>query len=682
MQRTLRQSRQSGVLNLSARDLKDIPEAVFYPTKCMESDENLWECRDLVKLDLSYNDLVTVPQDVEHLQALTWLKLKQNQLTDVPPQLGSLTSLVNLDLSNNKLTQAPAFLGLLVQLRELSLSANGLRSLPDDFQHLGQLEILSIHENELTHLPRSIENLAKLRELSAHQNALVSLPPLSSLVLLETLNLSKNKLTEVPSLEPLSRLKSLDLRQNRLNIMPLLPSPSVLAIVFLGHNRLHTLDQLDKLAPALTVLDVRCNQLEVVPSTIASLVHLKSLDVSNNNLAELPNELGRLASLNHVLLDGNPLRSIRRSVIAGGCVALKNYLAARDSQSSQSPMEAATVSIDGAGIPDYLLRDGCASGVLDLTNRRMLDISQVAMAPRLGATLVHLNVSQNGLKELPANLNNLHLLQSLTAEDNYLTHVPVDVAELTRLRSLRLQKNRLTDSAIRTIIESTAPIRYTLVELDLRHNNLTAVPPGLSAFQALDTLLLSFNKITTLDGVQWTNMTKLTTLLVSNNLLASLGSVHEAPSLTSFNVENNDLSHIPSALGRAPHLNLLNIQGNPQRQIRSTLVLRGPQAVVQFLRELETPPISTAASKRTVDNMDGLADVKSPPKKKSFQPVGATVVPQTPARPVRLESLNQQIRAAEEELDGFGVSNARAAALKKELANLRAQQQRMASDPS
>ncbi|RHY21548.1 hypothetical protein DYB32_009782 [Aphanomyces invadans] len=370
-----------------------------------------------------------------------------------------------------------------------------------------------------------VENLAKLRELSAHQNALVSLPPLSSLVLLETLNLSKNKLTEVPSLEPLSRLKSLDLRQNRLNIMPLLPSPSVLANLFLGHNRLHTLDQLDNLAPALTVLDVRCNQLEVVPSTIAALVHLKSLDVSNNNLAELPNGT------------------------------------------------------------------------------------------------IHVSTCE---------------------------------------------------STFRSVIMVCAR------ELDLRHNNLTAVPPGLSAFQALDTLLLSFNKITTLDGVQWTNMTKLTTLLVSNNLVSELRQAVASKRFQGFDAGLG----IPSALGRAPHLNLLNIQGNPQRQIRSTLVLRGPQAVVQFLRELETPPFSTAASKRSVDNMDGLADVKSPPKKKSFQPVVATVVPQTPASPVRLESLNQQIRAAEEELDGFGVSNARAAALKKELANLRAQQQRMASDPS
>ncbi|RHY12772.1 hypothetical protein B5M09_008045 [Aphanomyces astaci] len=99
MQRTLRQSRQSGALNLSARDLKDIPKAVFFPNMHMESDEQHWECRDLVKLDLSYNDLVAVPADVEQLQALTWLKLKQNQLTDIPPQLASLTSLVYLDLS-------------------------------------------------------------------------------------------------------------------------------------------------------------------------------------------------------------------------------------------------------------------------------------------------------------------------------------------------------------------------------------------------------------------------------------------------------------------------------------------------------------------------------------------------------------------------------------------------------
>ncbi|RLO04417.1 hypothetical protein DYB28_002378 [Aphanomyces astaci] len=208
----------------------------------------------------------------------------------------------------------------------------------------------------------------------------------------------------MPALDALRRLKSVDLRHNRLDDLPTLPS--TLTMLFAGHNRLRDLPQLERLAPALTVLDVRCNQLDALPPSIASLDFLTSLDVSNNNLSDLP-----------------PGRS----------------------------------TID----------------------------------PLLSS--------------------------SLAAENNYLTSLPVDIAELPRLQALRVQKNRLTDAALAAVVHITAPIRYTLVELDVRNNNLTKVPPGLSSFQLLDTLLVSFNQITALDGVHWANMTKLTSCLASNN---------------------------------------------------------------------------------------------------------------------------------------------------------------------
>ncbi|ETV77396.1 hypothetical protein H257_08819 [Aphanomyces astaci] len=671
MQRTLRQSRQSGALNLSARDLKDIPKAVFFPNMHMESDEQHWECRDLVKLDLSYNDLVAVPADVEQLQALTWLKLKQNQLTDIPPQLASLTSLVYLDLSNNKLHEASSFLGSLVRLRELSLSANVLTSLPDTLGLLVHLETLALHDNQLVCIPSSIAHLTKLRSVSVQQNLLETLPPLSSLVLLETLDVSKNKLAAMPALDALRRLKSVDLRHNRLDDLPTLPS--TLTMLFAGHNRLRDLPQLERLAPALTVLDVRCNQLDALPPSIASLDFLTSLDVSNNNLSDLPPGLGSLDALNHLVLDGNPLRAIRQSVVAGGCVALKQYLQKRTAQ-LQTPAAADVVTSTAHSIPDHFIRDACASGVLDLSNRRTLDLSHLASAPRLGASLIHLNMSHNGLSALPPGLASLHLLQSLAAENNYLTSLPVDIAELPRLQALRVQKNRLTDAALAAVVHITAPIRYTLVELDVRNNNLTKVPPGLSAFQLLDTLLVSFNQITALDGVHWANMTKLTSCLASNNRLESLGTIYVAPSLTSLNVENNALRHIPIELGQTVHLRLVNIQGNPQRHIRSSVVQRGPHAVLQHLQQLAEKPVdlTRAPAKRPLDQSPSATwqnDDESPPSTKRRATEDSNVL-----IPVETKSLAQQIQAAEAEMDGFGVSSARLAALKKELANLRKQQ--------
>jgi hypothetical protein len=53
------------------------------------------------------------------------------------------------------------------------------------------------------------------------------------------------------------------------------------------------------------------------------------LDLTNNNISALPSSLATIASLKAVVLDGNPLRSIRRDVISGGTVALMKYLRSR-----------------------------------------------------------------------------------------------------------------------------------------------------------------------------------------------------------------------------------------------------------------------------------------------------------------------------------------------------------------
>ncbi|KAF0683881.1 Aste57867_24107 [Aphanomyces stellatus] len=741
MQRTLRQSRQSGNLNLSAKELTDVPEAVFFPNKHMDSDEKHWECRDLVKLDLSYNDLVAIPPAIEQLKALTWLKIKQNQIAEVPPQLGTLHALVYLDLSNNKLHGAPACLGQLVQLRELALSGNALTTLPDDMGRLSRLEVLALEHNHLARLPPSLGALKLLRRLTVQHNTLDDdgLPDslFASLVHLDTLDLSHNTLSTVPPLDTLAHLKLLDLRHNRLVTFPSLPkaatASSVLDQVLLGHNRLTVLpaDQLARVQTSLSVLDVRGNKIAHLPAQVASLSKLKSLDLTNNDLTDLPSGLGSLASLNHLLVDGNPLRAIRQAVLAGGCVALKKYLQTRQpprpttatstslAAASPSTTSPATTSSStkssttppttnasappgiatARAFPDHILRDAISSGVLDMTNHRTLELSISLPCVRLGSALLHLNISQNGLDRLPHGLEALVSLQTLTAEDNRLTHLPLAVAHLPRLQALRLKRNRLSDATLAEIIAPDATIRCTLQahcnyrELDVRHNALTAAPPALAAFQALDTLLLSFNKLTSLNGVDWAAMTKLTSCLVSDNQLESIGTIHLAPSLTSLNVENNNLRHIPLALGQSPNLRLVNVQGNPQRHIRYTIVQRGPQAVLQYLRDQHEQPTTTVTLHPSVPIIPLQSAAATPPP--AFPPSSATAIissgtkrphgttmPDTTARLAKkptpsssetLTELDAKIRAAEAQYERGGLSTAAEWALKKQLAQWRKQ---------
>lgn len=57
---------------------------------------------------------------------------------------------------------------------------------------------------------------------------------------------------------------------------------------------------------------------------------LTLLDVSNNELKSLPPQMGKLQdTLRTLLVEGNPLRSIRRNVLTGGTPGLLEYLMSR-----------------------------------------------------------------------------------------------------------------------------------------------------------------------------------------------------------------------------------------------------------------------------------------------------------------------------------------------------------------
>lgn len=149
---------------------------------------------------------------------------------------------------------------------------------------------------------------------------------------MQNLDLKKNRLESTSdALAGLSRLKFLDLRQNKLIVFPELPEGATLDQVFLGYNILSAIDETSilRIKDSVTVLDMRDNKFAALPANIACLYLLKTLDVANNDLSDLPPGLGYLKHLNHFIVDGNPLRAIRRSVISSGCESLKKYLRTR-----------------------------------------------------------------------------------------------------------------------------------------------------------------------------------------------------------------------------------------------------------------------------------------------------------------------------------------------------------------
>uniref|UniRef100_A0A8C8GES3 non-specific serine/threonine protein kinase n=1 Tax=Oncorhynchus tshawytscha TaxID=74940 RepID=A0A8C8GES3_ONCTS len=290
----------------------------------------------LYRLDLSQNSLSEFPSGLcESLKSLTRLDLQGNQLQSLPAELLALPSLTMLNVSRNcvgpLLTLDPAV--TCPSLRQLNLSYNHITTFPHQLgRAMERLEELSLEGNRMSELwsplcllemklldisKNSVESISrdflsgcpKLENFSACTNHLSSLSHLPSKI--TTLKLSHNSFTTIPqAVLDLPNLRSVDMRTNDITV---LPGPCAWASVNLrelmfSQNRIGVLDlsgpEVYKWA-RLEKLHLSDNKLTEVPPQIGLLEELTSLDLSRNGgLRSFPDEMGKLSRLWDLPLDG------------------------------------------------------------------------------------------------------------------------------------------------------------------------------------------------------------------------------------------------------------------------------------------------------------------------------------------------------------------------------------------
>ena len=71
---------------------------------------------------------------------------------------------------------------------------------------------------------------------------------------------------------------------------------------------------------------------------VTKLTALEELNLTDNNIGSLPPKLGLLGEkLRELRIEGNPLRSIRRSILDKGTAAVLSYLQSRVPMQSLAP---------------------------------------------------------------------------------------------------------------------------------------------------------------------------------------------------------------------------------------------------------------------------------------------------------------------------------------------------------
>lgn len=185
-----------------------------------------------------------------------------------------------------------------------------------DIVSLNNLEVSGFPE--ICDLSKRIVNLTNLLQLVLKGNGLTSLPSeIGALKLLKHLDLSHNSLNSVSAeLYELQALQTLVLSSNKLvqGSFPDVPTQHCLP-------RLHYIDisnnQLEELPPfvfdctELSELLASNNSLKRLVFELGHMNQLKTLDLSKNSISQLPQELSSCSKLRSLLLTDNPIADRR-----------------------------------------------------------------------------------------------------------------------------------------------------------------------------------------------------------------------------------------------------------------------------------------------------------------------------------------------------------------------------------
>lgn len=339
-------------------------------------------CKRLKELHVGNNQIRTLgPQHLSHLRGLSILELRDNKLKILPDEIALLEGLERLDLTNNDLGSLPSSLANLPNLKSLQLEGNPLRGIRRDLLSKGTQELLKYLRGRIqVPDPKSEQGAAPaVTAMTLPSDAVVNTHTIVTLKTLEysdkqapaipdavfdavgsspitSVNFSKNQLTEVPSrivelkdsacdvslgfnkiptislnLCMLLKLTHLDMRNNLLASLPdELEALTRLQSIILSFNRFKTFPDVLYRIPTLETILISTNQIgSIDPLQLIKLPKLSSLDLQNNDLLQIPPELGNCESLRSLNLEGNPFRTPRAAILAKGTAAVLEYLRSR-----------------------------------------------------------------------------------------------------------------------------------------------------------------------------------------------------------------------------------------------------------------------------------------------------------------------------------------------------------------
>lgn len=345
-------------------------------------------------------------------------------------------------------------------VRLIDLSGNNMESLEpiakaeqDLLAHLAKVERLDLNRNHLSHFPAEL---------------------CDAMPCLQCVNLSHNEFSVFPytlvqgTTDKETTVKVLNMSHNKISHTSCHPWSEKDAVMLeslnLSHNEISSLPEWFDHFPALTSLYLVGNNIKTLPDSPLRLWRLKTLDLSNNSLNEIPPKfLSECYSLDTLVASNNCLTSLPEAV-AASLTNLKTVRLNKNKLGEKSPKKQFPIPRFLLTLPNVKIVDLSSNGVEDIPapiswatqqlKELVLADNKIRKLFLVGAEkwshLERLVLSDNNLKQVPSGIGDLTSLTSLDLSRNTgITHLPDEMGRLSNLWDLQLVGLKLDlDSAI------------------------------------------------------------------------------------------------------------------------------------------------------------------------------------------------------------------------------------------
>ncbi|XP_020817812.1 leucine-rich repeat-containing protein 40 isoform X3 [Drosophila serrata] len=602
----------------------------------VELPSEIGKLEKLMRLNVSHNKLKQLPRETYSLPELRHLNISYNEFNELDPDISDLHMLEFLDAGHNNIQSLPGGIGFLVRLTALLLPHNHIKELPPDLVNMRSLQKLDLMQNDLTCLPEDMGLLRKLECLYLQHNDILELPNFEGNEALSELHASNNFIMTVPKAmcSNLPHLKILDLRDNKITELPdelcLLRNLNRLDV---SNNTISMLPvTLSSLAHLISlqvdgnpIKTIRRDIIQCGTTRILKTLHERALakakeDGSDNAVSnsgagisvtrlsggqaedcELPSNYpdsrsyqqlaqqfqyqhqcpciyhqqrqGRVAP--HSCLYGPQTHcqeynrqtqgNMYKSESYHTNMARGPYLQQQQSQECRYPngvmyqqqQYQQQFTYEQAVHPRWVYK-------LRHTRTLAVNLEELTEVPEQVFQIarnegVHVvDFARNQLSTLPNGLQHMHdLVTELVLSHNLIGYVPKFISQFTRITFLNLSNNLLSD------LPMEFGVLNTLRELNIANNRFQFIPNSVFELQGLEIFIASENHIKTLN----------------------VSGLKSMPRLSTLDLRNNDIDSIPPTLGNLTNITHLELVGNPFRQPRHQILMKGTDAIMSYLRD-------------------------------------------------------------------------------------------------